>query len=89
MREEHFSKAALRLYYGTFGSRDLKKSLKSGVAVNAAVENLLQSWSDCQTWKDNSEVAKSGRLIHHNDSNVRAIFAGIAETFTDASPSRC
>jgi hypothetical protein len=29
------------LYYGTFSSWDLEKSLESDVAVNAAIDNLL------------------------------------------------
>jgi hypothetical protein len=32
--------SGVRPYYGTFSSRDLEKSLESGVAVDAAIDNL-------------------------------------------------
>jgi hypothetical protein len=69
MSAEHFPKHSSGLFYGTFLSTDIEKSIESGVSVDRATHNLLDAWRACQQWKDASG-GNNGRKIGRNGDHT-------------------
>lgn len=70
MKEEFFPKHASGLYYGRFSSKNIEKSIESGLSTDSATENLLKALKACQDWKFQSP-SNNGRQIGRNgDHNV-------------------
>jgi hypothetical protein len=71
MQEEYFPKHSSGLYYGSFKSTDIEKSIESKVSTDNAVQNLLHAWSICQEWKDMTG-GNNGRKIGRNGDHTVA-----------------
>lgn len=65
MEEEFFPRSGQGLFWGIFESHDLEESIETGLSTDRGVENLLNAWAKCQSWKDIKAPRRIGRNGDH------------------------
>lgn len=65
MQEQYFPRHQSGLYYGSFESADIVRSVDTGVPTSAGITNLFEAWKGAQGWKDDNARRRVGRNGNH------------------------